>query len=361
MNTLAEKPVHGGDIWMAAAKYHLQPEQIVDFSASINPLGPSPMARAAIHEATALLNHYPEPQAASLRRALAGCLRIDEPCIVPGNGCMELMYLAVRVYEPRRIVCLAPSYSEYGMGSLESIPRQMIRLNPEDGFEVDIDEIDRRLIAGDMIFIGHPNNPTGRLLDEGQLQALAGLVEERDAFLVVDQAFLDFALPEASTAVSLAANSQRVLVLGSLTKFFALPGLRLGYAVAHPALARKMEKMLPPWRVNSLAIAAGVASLKDERFIQQTRSWLPLSRGQLADALQKIAGLNVFDSAANFILVNSCLSGRTADQIQEQLAPQGLLIRNCRDFEGLDEYYFRVAVRGMEENLRLAGALAEAL
>lgn len=357
----AGKPTHGGDIQRAAMRYGLNPGEIIDFSASINPLGPAESARSAIIENLSWLRHYPEAEAASLRRALADTHGVEEKCIVPGNGCMELMYLSARIFSPGRILCLAPSYGEYGQGGLRPLPRNIVPLKTGLDFSLDLDRLDETLETGDLLYAGHPNNPTGRLLSEWELGKLAEWVEERKAFLVIDQAFLDFAGPGAPSAFKMAVQSSRVLVLGSMTKFYSLPGLRLGYAVAKPELARKMEMLLPPWRVNCLAIAAGIASLRDADFINNTLEWLQRSRQEFREALQALGGLKVYPSDANFLLVNSQASGVTSRALQDRIGPQGFLIRDCSDFKGLDGYYFRVAVRRSEDNLGLVKALEHAI
>ena len=206
-----------------------------------------------------------------------------------------------------------------------------------------------QLQPGDVAIVCNPNNPTGQLHARQELLLAAEQAQKRQAWLVVDEAFMDFVQPEQSL-LPLTARNQHVVVLRSLTKFFAIPGLRLGYLAATPAVVQRLQQELPPWRVNTLAQVAGSASLADTAYQQATLALLQEQKNYLYEGLAAIPGLQPYPPAANFILVASAASGYTARQLQEQLGPHGILIRQCHNFRGLSPYYFRIAVRTQREN-----------
>jgi len=351
------KPVHGGDVWTAAQRWGMDLDEILDFSANINPLGPSPLALEAIVANISRLTHYPEPCGDSCKLALAEHLEVDEANVVLGNGGSELIYLLGRMFYKKRLVLLAPCFSEYGEG-LENPHILRIPLDASRGFELPWPGIMEALEPGDLIFIGNPNNPTGNLFNPQQLLELAAYVRDLSGTMVVDEAFLDFAGRKLSLSQEVEHNPHLVVV-GSLTKFFAIPGLRLGYAVACKEHIERIEFLLPTWRINTLAIAAGRASLADTAYMEKTIRVVGQERRFLMEQLQALDFLQVFPGASNFLLINAEKSGLTAAQWAENLRRYGILIRNCSNFANLSPYYFRIAVKSHDQNLRLIEALKQ--
>lgn len=353
------KNYHGGNLKEAAKLYRLGEEDFLDFSANINPLGPSPHVWREIQKALPGIIHYPEPEAGELKEALASHLGVPGEQLVLGNGGAELIYLISRFFSPKRIVLTAPTFGEYGQGAPPGVEILRLDLNAKAGFPLDMESFGTILEKGDLVFIGNPNNPTGVLTPKEQVLKLASLAAQTGAVLVVDEAFMDFVPNSQSVAQEVAAYSQ-LMVVGSLTKIFALPGLRLGYLVAEEALAAQLERLLPPWRINSLAQAAGLASLKDQEHLQRSIAVISQERDYLVSNLKQL-GFHPFPGAANFLLVSSHSLGITGEMLQSFLGPRGVLIRLCHSFYNLDDYYFRIAVRTREENDRLLGLLKEAV
>ena len=339
---------HGGNVWLAEETYGVQQEQILDFSANINPLGPSPKAITALQRSVDQIRHYPEPQARALRGELAKVTGVPEELLILGNGAAELIYALGRVLKPKRVLLPTPTFSEYAEGFTEVVP-VFLPLNPVNDFALLAEAIEPVVQRGDLLIICNPNNPTGQLVDQQQLRALLDKVGQLGANLLIDEAFMDFVEPEQSLLKEI-QHHPHLLILRSLTKFFAIPGLRLGYLAASTKVVESLHKVLPPWRVNHLAQVAGVASLQDQTYIQQTLELVDQQRAMLFSALAGIPGLRPLAPAANFILVDCHASGITAREIQNYLGPRGILIRLCANFSGLDEYYFRVAVRSEREN-----------
>lgn len=353
------KIYHGGNLKEAAQLYGLREEDFLDFSANINPLGPSPQVWAGIQEALPGITHYPDPEAGELKEELASHLGVSEAKVVLGNGGAELIYLLSRFFQPERIVLTAPTFGEYGQGTLPGVETLRFNLNPDAGFPLDMDAFGNVLEEGDLVFIGNPNNPTGVLTPKEHLLELASLAGEAGAVLVVDEAFMDF-VTGSQTVVHEVESYSQLVVVGSLTKIFALPGLRLGYLVAGEELAAQLERLLPPWRINSLAQAAGLASLRDKEHLHRSVEIVSREREYLINGLSQL-GFCPFPGAANFLLVGSHSLGITGERLQSFLGPKGVLIRLCHSFYNLDDYYFRIAVRTRQENQKLLALLAEAV
>lgn len=348
---------HGGNVWLAQKIYGLRQEQILDFSANINPLGPSPLALTAIQQALNKIKHYPEPQAASLRRVIADLMELPEELLILGNGAAELIYALARVIKPRRLLLPVPTFSEYAEG-FGDVAKMYLPLNRANNFALSADKIAPLLQAGDLLIICNPNNPTGQLVEQQQLSALIKRAGQVGAGLLIDEAFMDFVRPEQSLLQEV-QSYPFLFVLRSLTKFFAIPGLRLGYLVAPQQVVEQLYNVLPPWRVNLLAQVAGLASLQDKAYMDETLELIGDQKAMLYSGLAAIKGLEPLPPTANFILVDCRASGITAREFQNHLGPRGILIRLCDNFPGLDDYYFRVAIRNAKENLLLIKNLQE--
>lgn len=366
---------HGGNLLRAAARYGLPPEGYIDFSASLNPLGPPPgvieRLRAGLGAGAA---RYPDPDATAARAALAARLGVPREAVLVTNGGAEAIHLAVRASlagagTPAagaalpRLVLPAPTFSEYARAARAvGAPVVRVPLSPDDGFRIDPDALAAALRPGDLLFLANPNNPTGTLMSRADLERLVARAGATGATLAVDEAFLGFvAGGEALSLAARAAASSGVLVVGSLTKLYCLPGLRLGYAVATPERIAALAALQPAWSVNALAQDALLACLEQADFTARTPAVVEAERARLARALNTLPGLRAFPSRANYLLVDCRAAGRSAADLADALGRRGILIRDCGGFPGLDPHYFRVAVRGPRETEALVAALRGAL
>jgi len=206
------------------------------------------------------------------------------------------------------------------------------------------------------LLLNNPHNPTGQLFSQETLLPYL----EQFALVVVDEAFMDFLPPEqAPSLLSVVQDYPNLVIVRSLTKFYSLPGLRLGYAISHPDRLRRWQRWRDPWPVNSLAVAAAEAVLSDQAFQQQTWTWLGKARLPLFQGLSDLPGLQPYWGAANFLLVETQYP---ASQLQEKLLKTSqILIRDCLSFPELGDRYFRVAVRSLEDNQRLLASLTPIL
>jgi cobyric acid synthase CobQ/L-threonine-O-3-phosphate decarboxylase len=349
---------HGGNLRELARAAHRPAEAILDFSANLNPLGPPEWLRSLISSQVSALVHYPDPECAALVEAIADRYGTTTEEILVGNGSVELLYLLPRALEASRAVVPVPSYSDYVRAAeAAGLAVERVVLREDQGLAVDLRALRGRLRGGEMVFIGQPNNPTGLLCDAEALRELAG--EWPATTFVVDEAFGGFVEGGDSLITRRPAN---VVVLCSMTKLYAIPGLRLGFAVAEPEVVQRVRRIRPPWSVNSLAQAVGRAAVEDREYAERSQVFVREQRARLQEELSAIPGLTPYPGRANFLLVRLDRPGLTAAALASRLlVSDGIAIRGCENFEGLDERYFRVAVRTAEENERLGEALRAAL
>lgn len=350
---------HGGGVWRTARELGIPASEILDFSASINPLGiPDGVLRAA-REALAASVHYPEIDASSLREALAAFHGLPAAQILPGSGSTELIYLFPRVLRPRRALLVTPAFSEYARALEQSgTALDVFPLDPENGFRLDPERLLHALSPEtDLILFANPGNPTGVGLDPAAVEGVARGAREQ-ALVAVDEAFVDFC-PELSVIDRVPAHGN-LFVFRSLTKFYAIPGLRAGYLAGPPRAMARLAAAQLPWSLSTPSLAAAKACLGEEEYRRETLATIPVLRESLAGGLSKL-GLTVYPSRANFILARLEKPGWNVAAVAAALCRRGILIRNCANFPPLDGRYLRVAVRGEEENARLLSALEDVL
>lgn len=352
---------HGGDVFGAARSLQCHPRAIYDFSANINPLGTSPMALSAITDNLDLIRHYPDPRCAELRAGLTGYLNVAPEKMLLGNGASELIYLLARVMGYRRAIVAAPTFTEYGAavtiagGAVHEVP-----LLEEEKFALPAPRIRKALSHADVVFICNPNNPTGGAVKRPIIQSIIEDARTCGATVVVDEAFIDFVhRQEQYTVLPLLNEYSNLIVLYSLTKFFGIPGLRLGVLIAGKPIIKKISAAKDPWNVNSLAQIAGAAALADKEYMAQTRQLIWRERDFLYRAISLIPGLNAFAGEANYLLVKIENPAITSAQLAGLSAGRGVLVRDCASFSGLGNNYIRVAVKNRAENAVLLNVLRE--
>ena len=353
-----ERYPHGGDILTARLEYG---GEVLDFSANLNPLGMPEAVRRAAEKAAADCIHYPDPFCRELRRAIACHDGIPSPdWVLCGNGAADLIFRLVLALGAGRALVTAPTFSEYET-ALRWRGCEVVyhTLTPENGFDLTeeiLGQVDREL---DVLFLCTPNNPTGRLIPQTLLLELLKRCRETETRLVLDECFLplsDGAGP--GLAPWLEAYAGQLILLRALTKSYAVPGLRLGYALTGDhALAGAVAAAGPPWSVSVPAQAAGTVAMElCPHWPAQARAFLQAERPRLAAELRAL-GLTVTEGQANYLLFRAA---GTAG-LKERLLARGILIRSCANYRGLGPDYYRVCVRSGEENWRLLAALKEVL
>ncbi|SFI96478.1 threonine-phosphate decarboxylase CobD [Thermoflavimicrobium dichotomicum] len=369
--TKLERFGHGGDLETAVELYGYDKRQWLDFSANIYPYGPP---CAVIKHLQSLLNepgfhsltHYPDPDSRKLRQRIGEHHQIDIDWVMVGNGGAELIDLVIHGLAPKRVGVLEPAFSEYSSSARKrNVSVQSIVSDWEKGFIPDPEEVAQLIASSDLVFIGVPNNPTGHLIPVSLLREWARMAAMKKTWLVIDEAFLDFVIKgEEHSLIREIDRYPTTFILRSMTKFYALPGLRLGYMIGHPDVLRRIKEQQVPWSVNALAQEAGAVALLPEvhaPYANEVHQWLQETRLELMELFKDFHELEVFSGEANYFLLRLTAPGYTSIWLQEELGKKGILIRDCSMYPGLDERYFRIAIKKREQNQVLVQALQEVL
>ncbi len=343
---------HGGAVHAAAQALGVPVSSVLDFSASINPLGPPDWLRPVVARSLEEVQHYPWPRAERVRQAAARRYGVPEARLVVGAGASELLFVLPRVAGCPRAVIPTPCYTDYPRAAAAA-GLQVELLAPGADLSVDLVALEQAVAAGPaVVFLGHPGNPVGQPLPVAAVLALVDRFPE--ILWVIDEAFADFVVGMERLV---AVERPNLAVLLSLTKMYALPALRVGLLVADPQLVARIEEVLPPWNVCGPAQAVAEAALADPAFAETSARQVVLWREELGRGLERLPGWQVYPSQANYLL---CQLPADARPLLERLTAQGILVRGCGNVPGLDNRFLRVAVRTPEENARLVEALASA-
>lgn len=346
--------VHGGDWAGYQAEYGQMP---LDFSANVSPLGVPQGVRAAIAEAAAGADRYPDPLCRKLCAAIGQAENLPPEWVLCGNGAADLIWRLAAALRPRQALLPAPAFAEYE-AALRSVGCHVVHSLLLETEDFAVGESFRECIVPgtEIVFLCEPNNPTGRTTSRPLLQQILERCRAVGAVLVVDECFGDFLdEPEAHTLVPQLKTFQNLIILKAFTKIYAMAGVRLGYALcANSQLLEKMRAAGSPWSVSSLAQAAGCAALQEAEYLQRVCALIHTQRAVLAQGLREL-GLRVIPGQANYLLF------RCEQPLVAPLRQRGILLRSCGNYQGLDDTWYRTAVRTEPENRRLLAALAEVL
>jgi len=349
---------HGGNVWEVSEKYKIPVDQLIDFSISTNPLGVPKKAIESIRQHLNLIHHYPDPDPEWLLEALAKSAGVKPNNVVVGNGSTELIYLFNEVFLENgyEAVIPVPTFSEY-KAAIERFGGKMVFVNcdPANNFKLNLEELEKSITKKTrIIFLCNPNSPTGWLYEKDDILRIIKLAAEENVLVFVDEDYIDFVDDGKRYSMAEYVNEyNNLFVLRSLTKFFGLAGVRIGFGIGSPDLVKILKRVIMPWSVNSLAMFATAEAVKDIDFIKRTRLLVSKSRKEMREMFKPITWLKVYPSETNFLLVEIIREDLTSAQLAEGLAKKGLLIRDCKDFDGLNNRFFRVTVRRPEENRKL--------
>lgn len=356
---MANSGQHGGNVLQMAEQFNLEPTQVIDFSANINPLGMPMQVREAITRQLDCLQHYPDIEYRLLHQSIALHHTCSPQWVLAGNGATELIFLWAQHVKPQKALLIEPSFAEYRRAlSRVGCAIDNYVLREEDGFAVTERVLDALHDNLDCLFICTPNNPTGLIPDTELLQAIIKRCQQLDIRLFVDESFIDF-MPDRPGLSQCLADNPHLYVLRSLTKFYALPGLRLGYLLSSDvALLDRIRDEREPWTINALASLAGEILFEDERYAQQTYRWLAQEQAYLTTELAQFEDIQTFPPSANYLFFKH----RTDDSnLQNALMQHGILIRSCSNYTGLNHQFYRVAIKSRGDNQRLIAALHQVL
>lgn len=338
--------LHGGNI------YRLEREgidNILDYSSNINPLGVPNTFKMSVLENFSVLEKYPDPEYIDLRKSIAHYNDISLENVIVGNGATEILFLYMKSLKAKKIMIVAPTFAEYERAArisgkeIEYFPLEKI-----EDFNLNIEKLLESIGECEAVVLCNPNNPTGKFIDLEKIDKLSEELEKKQKKLFIDEAFIEFVDDwEKKTAVNL--KRKNIFILRALTKFFALPGVRLGYGITLDKDSLKsMEEKREPWSVNSFAELAGKVMLQDSEYIEATEKWISEEKRWFYSELNKIEKIKPYETESNFILIE--LLEDTAQKFREKMIQEGILVRDASNFKFLNESYIRLAIKDRERN-----------
>ncbi|MBC3795939.1 pyridoxal phosphate-dependent aminotransferase [Acetobacterium tundrae] len=326
--------------------------EMIDFSVNINPLGIPETIKKKLIDGIDELVKYPEITGRSALIKISQDLGVFPENVILGNGAIELIYLFSRSNGPGKALIIQPTFNEYERAlKLYGWDVDYYVLKEENDFSIDPVELEQVIekTKPQAVFLCNPNNPTGRVYS---IEFITKLIEKSAQAITwfLDESFMDFA-NESGGLTLVKDTDYPIFILKSLTKFYALPGLRIGYGVGNPAVIKKMESFKEPWTINGLGLIAATAVYDEIDYAKQTKAYIEQERQRIYEELKKIETIKVYQSGTDFHLCR--LLKATASELKSAIESEDMSIRTCEDFVGLDESYFRIAIKKSEENNRL--------
>lgn len=335
--------VHGGDVYRNNVR--------LDFSVNINPIGVDAQIKNKLNISMDEITHYPDPQQMRLRIAIADRFQLSEDNIVCGNGASELIMAAVHAIRPRKIVCPIPSFYGYERAAWAcGAELRCYPLKEENGYRLDSGIKNYLTQDIDLLFLANPNNPVGDRLDEELFEDILDICLENNILVIIDECFIEFLGHSSYDVRTRLKRYRNLMILRAFTKFYAIPGVRLGYMMsANDNLLEKIRLQLPEWNISVFAENAGIAALRVEHNYANTCFYIRRERNYLETFIKRAfeevgKEIKIYDGEANFILM------RTDVELYMKLLKEGILIRDCSDYRGLGRGYYRIAVKNHEEN-----------
>ena len=356
---------HGSDLEKIEEIYHIKKEDITSFSANVNPLGISPLLRDTLAKHVDAITSYPDREYTQLRKSICAYTGANFENIIVGNGSTELISLFIQTTHPKKALILGPTYSEYEREiSLEGGHTLYYPLKEENNFQMDVEDFCSQLNDSlDLLVLCNPNNPTSTAVARKEMRKILDCALQYGISVMVDETYEEFT-PEGSkiSSIPLTNNYNNLIVLRGISKFFAAPGLRLGYAVTgNPDLLKYINTKKNPWTINSLAEIAGCIMFSDKDYINKTKALISGERQRMYDTLSSWKTVKVYPSCTNFLLVRILREDVTSDMVFDHCIRKGLMIRDCSTFPFLDSSYIRFCVMSPEKNDELLEAFREIL
>lgn len=351
---------HGGNVYKVARENQIELDKIVDFSANINPLGLSTLGNQRLKESWNGLLHYPDPEYVELKSALSKFHNCRKEHIFLGNGAIEAIFFLMASIRPESALLLAPTFVEYERAlKIAKSNVGFYYLEESNDYKLDLESYMEVAKAYKCLVICNPNNPTGQLIKKADMKKIIEFSIDYGKILILDEAFMDFTDDDEShSCIDLIPTHPDLFVLRSITKFFAVPGLRLGYVLtSNQAFSKVYNCEKAPWAINHFAQEYTIGALEDEAYIKASKAYIQKERKYLLDQLQALKGIKAYPTMGNYIF----LKYTGTKDLKKTLEQKGILIRSCSNYRGLDEGDFRVAVKAHDDNELLLKTFKEIL
>ncbi|BEP28713.1 threonine-phosphate decarboxylase CobD [Helicovermis profundi] len=351
-----KKYEHGGNIYDFAKTNNIDKEKIIDFSANINPLGISEKAKRAFYKSIDMVLNYPDPNYKKLKEAISLFHNVDIKYINLGNGAIELIYKTFRIIKAKKALIVSPTFVEYEKALLSVGAKvDYFVLKEDNDFEIDIDKLILLAKNYELVVICSPNNPTGKVIKKENIEELMKNATLNDYKLFLDEAFIDF-YDEKNSMINRLENFDNLFILRSLTKFFAIPGLRIGYMLtANDEFTSKSKRVNIPWSINIPAEQVAIKSLEDLDYIKESKDYISKERDRVYEKLRSFNYLTPYRSYGNYIMFKSL---KNID-LKKRLIKNNIMIRECSNYVGLNKNFYRIAIKKINENNKLLKLLEE--
>ena len=363
---------HGGNIYKIFREKNI--DKILDYSSNINPYGLPENLKKEIFKKLFVLERYPDPDYIELREKIAEKNNLNIENIIVGNGATEIIFLFMKILSPKKVLIVSPTFGEYERAikastlADDSLEINYFELKEAENFVLNIKNLETELENNyDLLILCNPNNPTGQFLKLKKIEEILKICEQKNTKLFVDEAFVEFVEDwENESIINSKENKENLFVIRAFTKFFAIPGLRLGYGICfNNNLLKKMLEKKEPWSVNNIADLAGKTVLDDENYIQKTKEWIKDQKKYMYENLNKIEGLRAYKTEVNFILLkiedNLLEKGLDVKNLRKKMLEKGILIRDASNFIYLNKHYFRLAIKDKLNNEKVIETLTSIL
>lgn len=352
---------HGSDLEKIEKKYNVKKEELVSFAVNVNPLGISPRLRKTLASHLDAIMTYPDREYTSLKKCIADYVNTDSSNILVGNGSTELISLFIQIKNPKKALIVGPTYSEYEREvSLGGGRSHYFSLSEECDFCLDVNALTLELQNNvDLLILCNPNNPTSSIITRAEMRMILDYCKRKDITVLVDETYIEFAEnTKLLTAIPLTEYYNNVIILRGISKFFAAPGLRLGYAVCgNHDLLKEINKKKNPWTINSMAAIAGEIMFQDETYIAETKRLISKERRRICDELEQSGYFKVYRPHANFVLLKILSDDINSEDIFDAAVKNSMIIRDCSTFPFLNNHYIRFCFMMPEQNDKLLSTI----
>ena len=353
--------LHGGNIYKLKREKGVE---VLDYSANINPLGLSKKLKDGIIENLSLLERYPDPEYLEMKGVIAKHNNVGIENIIVGNGATEIMFLYAKNLKPNKILIISPTFAEYERAirsGNSGCDINYFELREDENFILNIPRLKIELGKGyDLLVVCSPNNPTGKFINKELLDDLSKFCVIKNIKVLLDEAFIEFIDGSLDNSI-ISYKHKNVFIVRALTKFFAIPGLRLGYGITYDmSLKEKIEGNREPWSVNAIAELATKLLLEDSEYIKKSEDWIRSEKKFMYEKLSMIKGIKTYKTETNFILVK-LLNGLDVKEFRIKMIDLGVLVRDASNFKYLDNSYFRLAIKDRRNNVKVLECVEDAI
>ena len=326
---------------------------IVDFSSNVSPAGAPRPVQVALKNYLKYIENYPDQNSKTLLDSLQQYTGFNKSHIIVGNGAIEILYNFCNTFLQKKDVLIpVPTFGEYEAAS--KLADSNLRFFKTMNLSQDVESFSECIPKKGCVFICNPNNPTGQLISKKHLEFVIKIAKKRSSVVFVDECFIELVRNTNQSVISLVKKYDNLFVLRSLTKSFGLAGIRIGYAVTSKQTAEILNKIKVPWSINSLAQIAAIIALQDKNHLVKSNLIIKKEYEFLLSKLSNIDGIEMTDSSTNFILLKT---KHDATDLQKKLLKHKILVRNCKNFRGLDNHFIRIAIKSHKDNIKLIKAL----